>query len=193
MRSLVMRLKSFGEGMLNMISKIVGVILVCLFLFFGLKGCIHFSWESHSKPMTYSIRGVDGRELSIIFLPEFETMMWYVDPNRNFTEGVLTKMIGSYGTHYLGPIWRVDGPRAGGLLGFRWLPSGQEPVNMEITHLDKYTEGRGESAFGETPKTFYTVILKEKDRIQFQGMWFNLVSSDSNKIAGLRARFKKTE
>lgn len=183
----------FGERMKNMMSKIIGVILVCLFLFFGLKSCILTTWESHNKPTTYSVRGVDGRDLSIIFLPEFETMIWYVDPNRNFTEGVLTKMRGSYGTHYLGPIWRVDGPRAGGLFGFRWLPTGQEPVHMEIIHLDKYTEGQGESTFGKTGETFYSVILKEKDRIQFQGMWLDLVSSDTTKIAGLRARFKTSK
>lgn len=183
----------FGEGMKNTISKMSGTILVCLFLFFGIKSCVITTWESHKNPATYSIRGVDGREMSIIFLPEFETIIWYTDPNRGFMEGVLAKMRGSYGTHYLGPLWRVDGPHAGGLLGFRWLPGGQEPVHMEIINLDKYTEGRGESSFGKIGETFYTVILKEKDKIQFQGMWFDLVSSEPTRIAELRAKFNKTE
>jgi hypothetical protein len=176
-----------------MLSKIIGVIFVCLFLFFGLKSCILTTWESHKNPATYSIRGADGREFTIIFLPEFETMIWYVDPSRNFIEGVLTKMRGSYGTHYLGPIWRVEGPRAGGLFGFRRLPTGQEPIHMEIINLDKYTQGRGESTFGKIGETFYAVILKEKDRIQFQGMWLELVNMEPTMIAELRAKFKKAQ
>ena len=177
--------------MKNLVSKVVGVTLVCLFIFFGFKSCIFTTWESHKSPTTYSISGVDGRELTIIFLPEFETMIWYVDPTRNFVEGVLANIRGSYGTHYLGPIWRVDGPRAGGFFGFWWLPEGQEPVHMEIQHLDKYTQGQGESTFGRSGETFYTVILKEKNRIRFQDMWLEMVNSDPTMTAELRAKFKK--
>jgi hypothetical protein len=63
---------------------------------------------------------------------------------------------------------------------------------MEIIVLDKYIEGHGVSAFGPVGETFYTVMLKGKNRIQFQGMWLEMVDSDSDKIAGLRAKFKKT-
>lgn len=179
--------------MKSVLSKIVGVIVVCFFLFTNMKGCIVTTWGSHEKPATYSVKGVDGRGLTVIFLPKFETMIWYVDPTRNFAEGALTKMLGSYGTHYLGPVWRVEGSRAGGLFGFRWLPTGQEPVHMEIIYLDKYTEGQGESTFNKIGGTSYTVILKEKNRIQFQGMWLELVNMEPTMIAELRAKFKKAQ
>ena len=64
---------------------------------------------------------------------------------------------------------------------------------MEIIHLDKYTEGRGESTFGKSGETFYTVILKEKDRIQFQGMWLELVNMEPTMVAELRAKFKRAQ
>ncbi len=178
--------------MKNIISKIIAGIVVCFFLFFGLKSCILVTWKSLDKPVTYSTLGIDGREFTIIFLPKFEAMIWYKDPNLNFVEGVLSKMRGSYGTHYIGPVWRVEGPRSGGLFGFKWLDKGQEPVHMEIIVLDKYIEGQGVSAFGPVGETFYAVMLKDKNRIRFHGMWLEMVDSDSDKIAALRAKFRKT-
>ena len=174
-------------------AKVIAGLFVCAVLFFGLKSFILVTWKSHDKPVTYATRGGDGREFSITFLPKFETIILYKDPNRKFVEGVLAKMRGSYGTHYIGPIWRVEGPRAGGLFGFRYLPSGQEPVHMEIIPLDKYMEGQGTSAFGSVGETFYTVMLKENNRIQFQDVWLELVESDLETIATLRAKFKKAD
>lgn len=179
--------------MKNIISTIIGVFLVCLFLFFGLKGCLIVAWESQKDPTAYSVRGVDGREMTIVFLPEHETMIWYVDPNSKHVEGVLTKMRGTYGTHYVGPLWRIDGPHAGGLFGFRLLSTGQEPIHMEIIVLDKYIEGRGESSFLKTGETSYTVILKEKNKINFQNMWLESINLEPTMIGQLRAMFKKTE
>ena len=172
---------------------LVGGLFVCLFLFFVLKGCVVTTWESHEQPVTYSIHGADGREFTMVLLPNFETMILYKDPSQNFAEGILTKMRGSYGTHYIGPIWGLQGPRAGGLFGFRWLADGQEPVHMEIINLEKFTQGQGTSTFGDVGETFYTVIIKDKDRLQFQGMWLEKVNTDQYVVTALRERFKKTE
>ncbi len=103
----------------------------------------------------------------MIFMPKSEVMIWYGDPKTKSREGVLTTMKGSYGTHYVGPVWRVEGP--GTLLGWKWITDDMEPVHMEITVLEKYREGLGDSAFPSIGNRSYQVILVGKDRVRFQG------------------------
>lgn len=151
---------------MNWLSKILSGLLLLVFLFFGLKGCVVTVWSSGPDYTAYSVDGADGRSMLMVFMPKSEVMIWYQDPNTKSREGVLITMRGSYGTHYLGPLWRVKGP--GTLLGWRWITDDMEPVHMEVTVLEKYREGLGDSAFPDVRDRNYMVVYVGKDRLRFQ-------------------------
>lgn len=162
----------------------IGVILViCVLCFFGLKSFIVRVWMYPDEAKKYEVIGKDGRTLSMIFLPDRRTIIHYTDPSKLESEVVLTEMRGTFGTHYFGPLWRVEGP--GVLLGIRWIPKGVEPVMMEIETLGKFRIGPGESTFPKVGKTTYSEILFSTDVIKFQSMWLEEVSANKEEIDGL--------
>ena len=150
-------------------SKIGIGIFVVAFLFFGLKGCVVTIWSSPKTPEIYSIEGQDGRVMSMIFLPKHETMIWNFDPANESAEGVLTKMRGSFGSHYFWRFWHIEGP--GITFGYRIYPSDTEPVHMEITVLERFMSGRGNPGFPEKGDRTHQVLLFGKDVVKFQSMW----------------------
>ncbi len=107
--------------------------------------------------------------MSIIFLPNHETMIWYHDPKEEHTEGILTEMKGTYATHYFWRLWHVEGP--GISFGYRLYPTDTEPVNMEITILELYMVGRGNPTFPAKGERTYQVLLFAKNAVKFQNMW----------------------
>lgn len=177
-------MKSIGK----IISSIATAALIGLWLFFGAKGCVVTVWSPPKIPETYVIDGADGRGMMMVFMPNYETMIWYTDANEGSVEGVLIEMRGTYGTHYVGPLWHIEGP--GIWFGFRWYSGDVEPIHMEIRTKEKYFEGRGETSFPQIGKTTYAVLLKGQDRIKFQGMWLDKVVNDEAVIGGLYAKLK---
>jgi hypothetical protein len=101
-------------------------------------------WSYPSEPTAYQITGVDGRQMTIVFLPSKETLFHYKH-SANEEEYVLTKMKGVYGTHYLGPIWTVEGPTIS--FGLRWVSRNAKPVLMEIEWKNKQILGDMRSTF----------------------------------------------
>jgi len=160
----------------------IGIVIVT-FLFFGLKGCVVTIWNSPKSPEVYSIQGQDGRVMSMIFLPKNETMIWHFDPANESAEGVLTKMRGSYGTHYFWRLWHVEGP--GITLGYRIYPSDTEPVHMEITVLERFMSGRGDAGFPKKGERMHQVLLFGKDVVKFQSMWLRRVPDDPQMVQSL--------
>jgi hypothetical protein len=172
--------------MMKKIASKIGIgVFVIAFLFFGLKGFLKTVWSSPKTPEIYSIQGQDGRIGSIIFLPNNETMLWDHNPGKDSTEGVLTKMRGSYGTHYFLRLWKIDGP--GITFGYRIYPANTEPVNMEITVLEKYIRTKGEPVFPEKGDKRYQVLLFGKNMVNFQDMWFEREPNNSEMVQTLLA------
>ena len=164
----------------DLASKIGMGIFLVTFLFFGLKGCVITVWSSPKTPEIYSIQGQDGRVMPMIFLPKHETMIWHFDPPNESVEGVLTKMRGSYGTHYFWRLWHLEGP--GIILGYRIYPPDTEPVHMEITVLERFMSGRGNPGFPEKGETTHQVLLFGKDGVKFQNMWLQREPNDPEMV-----------
>jgi len=122
----------------------------------------------------------------MIFMPKSEVMIWFRDPKTTSREGILTTMKGSYGTHYFGPLWRVEGP--GTLLGWKWITDNMEPVHMEITVLEKYREGLGDSAFPSVGDRSYQVIFVGKDRLRFQATTLSKTPITEEDVKRLRSQ-----
>lgn len=172
--------------MRDVASKIGIGLLVAVFLLFGLKGCVVTIWSSPKSPEIYTIEGQDGRGMSMIFLPKNETMIWHFDPAQKTVEGVLTKMRGSYGTHYFWRLWHVEGP--GITFGYRIYPSDTEPVHMEIAVLERYMSGTGNPAFPAKGDRTNQVLLFGKDTVQFQSMWLKRRPDDPEMVQSLLAK-----
>ena len=132
-----------------------GVIL--LFLFLGVKSCIITAWLSPSTAKSYSIQGGDNRTMTMVLIPDNKAIVIYNDPNIDFTETVLMKMRGTYGTHYFWRFWRVENPNM--IFGFRIYPSETKPVAMEIKILNKLITGFGDPTFPKVGDTYYTILI----------------------------------
>jgi hypothetical protein len=171
----------------NIAGKIgIGVFIIAI-LFFGLKGCVVTIWSSPKTPEIYSIQGQDNRVMSMIFLPKHhETMMWHFDPANDSAEGVLTKMRGSYGTHYIWRLWHIDGP--GITFGYRIYPPDKKPVNMEITVLERYMSGKGNPSFPDKGDRSHQVLLFGKDVVKFQNMWLRKEPNNPEMIQALLSK-----
>jgi hypothetical protein len=175
----------------EVLSKGAVGVLVILFILFGLKGCVLSLWTSPKEPISYSVEGADKRSFRVTFLPNQETMIWYVDPSKPIIEGVLTRMRGSYGTHYFWRLWHIDGP--GVFFGYRIYPDDVEPVMMEIETLDKYVEGRGNSSFSNIGSTSHQVLLFGKNQMMYQNMWLAREAPNPQADLALRSKFHKLE
>jgi hypothetical protein len=174
------------------LPRIVGTILVvCLFCFFGLKSCFLSVWMYPDTPEKYEIVGEDGRRLAMIFLPSKRTIIHYTNTANREAEAVLTRMRGSFGTHYFGPIWRVEGP--GVTFGLRWVPNGGRPLIMETKYLQKFRVGAGESNFPKVGKTSHPEIVFGDGSLKWQGMWFTNVEPDQTEIHELVSLLKEEE
>ena len=124
--------------------------------------------------------------MSMIFLPNHETMIWHFDPANESTEGVLTEMHGSYGNHYFWRLWHIEGP--GIIFGYRIYPSETEPVNMEITVLERFMSGRGNQVFPKKGDRTHQVMLFGKDVVKFQSMWLQKEPNNPEMVRALLAK-----
>jgi hypothetical protein len=167
-------------------SKIGIGLIVVVFLFFGTRSCEVTIWSSPKSPEIYKSEGQDGRTLLMIFLPKNETMIWHSDPVNGTVEGVLTKMRGSYGTHYFWLLWHVEGP--GITFGYRVYPPDTKPVHMEITVLERYMSGKGNPGFPAKGEPTHQILLFGKDTVQFQDTWLRREPDDPEMVWSLLAK-----
>ena len=167
------------QRIVKFISILLVVIAVACALYVGIKSMVVRVWLPSNIPETYFLRGVDGREMTFVILPENKVLIAYGNPQKKQVEHVLTKMRGTFAHHYIGPIWRLD---RGGIFGLRLYKKSIEPIEMEIEILNKFHMGLGESSFSKIGSKHYQVILREKDRIKYSGMWLNKVESDNEFI-----------
>jgi len=155
---------------MNKVNKVLSaiplVIILALFLFFGLKGCVVDLWSYPKENMKYEIKGEDGRSLAIYFTTKGRTIFHFYDTN-NSEEIVSTKMRSSFGTHYIGPLWHIGGED---ILGFRWIKDDMKPINMETEILKKYMRGRVDSNFPPVGKVVNIDLNISEDLIIFQNM-----------------------
>lgn len=175
----------------SLASKVGVGIVVLTVLLFGLKGCVVTLWNSPDVPSTYAIHGQDGRSLAMIFMPENETYIVYSSQRPEFFEAVLTRMRGTYGTHYFWRLWGLDGPgTGGGLLGFRIYPEGVKPVVMETTILQKTFHGEGDPTLGRKGDRTHPVLLFTDDAVRFEGMWLEKESTSMELLSFLEKSLK---
>ena len=172
----------------NIAAKALGALVVLAMLFFGLKSCTVSIWQSADKANSYAVVGGDNRSLRVVFLPHNETMIWYTDPANDFIEGVLTKMRGTYGTHYVWRLWKVEGP--GVMFGYRIYPPDTEPIMMEITVLERFMQGRGAPTFPSVGNRTHQVILFGPNAIRFQDMWLQKEPDNPKLVDLLRSKLK---
>jgi hypothetical protein len=165
--------------------KIGAALLIVFVAFFGLKGCVITAWTSPSEPTTYALHGKDGRSLTTVFLPGNETLILYMESQTPYTEAVLTKMRGSFGTHYFGGLWNVDGLGGSGLFGYRIYPEGERPVTMETTVLKKFTQGASKPTLRSEGDRTTAVLLFADDAVRFQDMWLEKEPTDSELVQTL--------
>lgn len=173
--------------MKSIAAKVGTALVILLFLFFGLKGCIVSLWSPPKEIETYAISGADGRSLSIIFFPDRKTIFLYTEQGTGFVETSLTEMRGTYGTHYFGRLWNVSRHASGFWFGLRVYPAGSEPVIMETTVLKKFVHGTSKPSLPATGARTYPVLLFSKDAVQFEGMELRRQPTDHQLIARLRA------
>ena len=171
--------KDEGASM-DYIKKIPLIAVLLVFLFFGLKGCVMTLWTYPKQIEAFSIEGYDNREAIMIFMPNKETVLWYSDPEKNTVEVLLMKMRGNYGTHYIGPLWTTEG-----LLGYHWCPDGIKPVEMEVTTLNKYKEGYGDSEFPKIGSRRNSVFYFAQDSLKWEDMWFNRMAITEEQVSQL--------
>jgi hypothetical protein len=166
----------------------LGVGIVALFiLFMGLKGCAVTTWTSPSEPTTYAVRGADGRSMVMIFLPKHETYIAYTEQKANQMEIALTRMRGSYATHYFWRLWGLEGPRAG-LLGYRIYPPSTKPIEMEISVLNKYLQGSETPSLQPKGDRTNVIMLFSDNAVRFEGMWLRRESTNPQLLGELRQR-----
>ena len=175
----------------SLASKIgIGVVFLAV-LFFGLKGCVVTLWKSPEMPSAYGIHGGDGRSLVMVFMPRNETYIVYSSQKPEFLEAALTKMRGTYGTHYFWRLWGLDGPgTGGGLFGLRVYPEGVKPVVMETTILQKTIHGEGDPTLGGKGDRTHPVLLFTDDAVRFEGMWLEKESTSMEMLSFLEQRLK---
>lgn len=166
------------------------ILVVCIFCFFWLKSSILTVWMYPDKTEKYVIEGEDGRTQAMIFLPSNRTLIHYTDTTNREAETVLTQMRGSFGTHYFGPIWQVEGPYV--TYGLRWVPNGGRPIIMETKYLQKFKTGPGKTKFPKVGKTSYPEIIFGDGCLKWQGMWFTKVEPDQAEIDELLSLMRKT-
>ena len=175
-------------------SKIGFGLFIIIFLFFGLKGCVVTIWKSPSEPTTYAVHGEDGRSLAMLFMPKNETYIIYTEKNTGFIEVALTKMRGSFGTHYFGRLWSLDGPGTGdGLFGYRIYPEGAEPVVMETTVKNKFTHGNGDPTLRSIGDRTHPVILFKETAVRFEDMWLEKEPTNLEFLTMLNQRLKNSQ
>jgi hypothetical protein len=165
------------------------ILVICIFCFFGLKSCVVSVWMYPDVTKRYEVVGEDGRTFSMTFLPSKRTIIHYTNPSNLESEAILTRMRGTFGTHYLGPLWRIEGP--GVFIGLRWVEKGVEPLMMEIKVLEKFRVGPGESTFPKVGKTTNTEMAFANDSIKFQDMWLQEVPVVDAEIKELLSLFKE--
>jgi hypothetical protein len=172
-------------------SKIGTGLVILAILFFGLRGCVVTVWTSPATPTTYAIHGSDGRSLAMIFLPKNETILLYTEAKAEFMEAALTKMRGTYGTHYFWRLWSIEGPgTAGGLLGYRIYPEGAEPVVMETTVLKKFIHGTSKPTLRSEGDRTHPVILFSQNAIRFADMWLEKEPTNPELVQALLSKLK---
>lgn len=169
------------------IGQAIGTAVALGWLVVGLKSCEVTLWQPPAKPTTYALHSRDGRALAMIFMPNRGTMVWYFDPARSLAEGELTRMRGSYGTHYFWDVWQIDGPAA--VFPFRLYPRGTKPVEMEITVLKRFSNAGHVEHFPATGDVSNQILLFKESAVQFQGMWLSKEPSDPAVVSGLLAKF----
>lgn len=155
----------------NVISKALIGLLFVGFVYLGLKSFVVHTWQSPEVAETYAVHGADNRTLMVVFLPKNQAYFVYTQQNPEFIEFELTKVRGTYGTHYFWRLWSMEGPNIGsGLFGMRIYPSGAKPVVMETTVLDKFVLGNGSPTLGSIGDRTHPIILFSENSIEFEGM-----------------------
>ena len=177
--------------MSNITSKIGTSLVILLILFFGLKSCVMTVWKSPEQPTTYAIHGSDGRSLAMILLPENETIFLYTEEKAGFIEASLTKMRGTYGTHYFWRLWSVDGPGVGdGLFGYRVYPENAKPVVMETVVLKKFIHGSSTPTLKNEGDITHPIILFTTSAIRFGDMWLEEEPTNPDLVKSLLIKLK---
>lgn len=174
-------------------SKFGMALFVLAILFFGLKSCVLTVWKAPSEPTTYAVHGADGRSLTMIFLPNHETIIFYTEEQTGSMETVLTQMRGSYGTHYFWRLWNVDG--SGGessLFGYRIYPAGARPVVMETTVQKKFIHGSAKPTLSNEGESAHPVILFSENAVRFEGMWLEKETTEPELVQALLRQLKPT-
>jgi hypothetical protein len=158
------------------------IVAVCLFGFFGLKGCVVTTWTPPTQPASYRIIGEDDRSMTFTFLPDRRALITYDDPRSSSSESMLVRVkYAVYGTHYAGPLWNVSNG-AESLLGFRWISGGAEPARFTYEVVNKHRIGFGDSTFPAVGTTTTSLFHFRDGAFKFADMWLKSVPYHESEV-----------
>lgn len=169
------------ERLRTWLIQITIALVVIVFVFMGLRSLVVTLWRTPDLPQTYFVEGEDGRAMAIVLMPDNYMFFSYNEPMPFYTELVLAKTRGEYGTQYLWNIWSVD--RDAGWLSMRVLDDGQRPVTIEATVVDKFVDANPRL---ETPRGYFPEkgesrrlrILISDETLEFQRSTLRSVPND---------------
>ena len=91
--------------------------------------------QGPEREITISCSPTCGPWLSRIFSLPMKPSSSMRTPVEESVELVLAHLSGTFGTHWVGPLWNVDDE--GSWFGLRWYPRPIEPVIMDVHVLDR--------------------------------------------------------
>lgn len=166
------------------IKHFLAVPIFVLIFYLGVKPWIVTTWTTESVAGTYEIRGRDGRDLYITFLPNKRVLMAYREEATGYLEVVQAKAVGQIATHYFGPLWSVA---RGGYLttpfDFRLYLDDERPAIVEMKIERKYTSREGLDVFPKTGDSTVSVLLFRPQEIRFGSMWLKRRPADDALVA----------
>jgi hypothetical protein len=173
------------QRIIKALHAIPGILILGLFVFIGLRGCVVTMWAPPKEAKTYAIRGGDDREMSLTFLPDRKALIVYGDPDAKAFEAVLWQIRSAeYARHYIGPLWNVS--RGGeSLFGIRWVSGDAEPVVFTYSVANKIHVGFGDSSFPPIGGEREATLHFRPKALKFSSMWLQESPTDSDLVEPL--------
>jgi hypothetical protein len=171
--------------------RIIIALIVVAFAFMGLRGLMIHLWRTPDLPQTFVVQGADGRAMAIVLMPSNYVYFSYNELVPYYTEMVLTRTTGEFGTHYLWNVWSVD--KNAGWFGIRVLNDGQRPANIEVTVIEKFVDADPEVAlprdyFPRKGESIRSSILISDQTLEFEGSTLQRMPNDPEFLVVLEER-----
>lgn len=159
-------------------------LLIVIFLFFGLKGCLKTT-VGFGKYEAYEKIDEEGQVDRLFFIPSNELILSKNYKNRY--ELALYHLRGSSATHYFGPLYFVGYTP---FFGYRIYPGAENVWNAELELKDKIGN-IPKTTFGKVGKKYSMVVIIYENSIKVDGDLYKKIIMLESDIKELRQAFNK--